>query len=98
MDDLISRKLAMNEVQRFAGYLDEDMINRIKIALKNCRPHSPKSSGARTVNTDRTAQGQIMILNFQMIDVHANVRITGIRGNPTIIGSVEMAKGEIDDR
>ena len=34
MDDLISRQAAIEEVKRFAGYLDDDMILRLTIALK----------------------------------------------------------------
>lgn len=33
MSDLIDRQAAIDEIRRFAGYLDEDMINRIHIAL-----------------------------------------------------------------
>lgn len=33
MDDLIRRQAAINEVQRFIGYLDQDMIDRLKIAI-----------------------------------------------------------------
>lgn len=34
MDDLISRQAAIDEVSRFIGYIDEDMIGRIQIGLK----------------------------------------------------------------
>ena len=34
MDDSISRQAAIDEVARWAGYLDEDMITRIQIGLK----------------------------------------------------------------
>lgn len=33
MDDLISRQAAKNEIARFLGYLDEDMILRLQVAL-----------------------------------------------------------------
>lgn len=33
MNDTISRKDALNEVQRFLGYIDQDMIDRIKVAI-----------------------------------------------------------------
>lgn len=32
-DDTISRQDALDEIRRFSGYLDEDMINRIHIGL-----------------------------------------------------------------
>ena len=32
-DDTISRRAALDEIRRFSGYLDEDMINRIHIGL-----------------------------------------------------------------
>lgn len=34
MDELIKKQAAINEVKRFAGYLDDDMIYRIVLALK----------------------------------------------------------------
>ena len=33
MNDTIYRQSAMDEVQRFLGYIDQDIIDRIKIAL-----------------------------------------------------------------
>lgn len=33
MMDLIDRKAVIDEVQRFIGYLDQDMIDRLKIAI-----------------------------------------------------------------
>ena len=42
MSDLISRQAAINEVARFIGYLDEDMIRRIQIALNRIIPAEPE--------------------------------------------------------
>lgn len=42
MDDLISRKAAINEIRRFSGYLDEDMINRINIGLNRLPSAQPE--------------------------------------------------------
>lgn len=44
MDDLISRQAAINEVQRFLGYLDQDMIDRIKIAISRLPSAEPKKA------------------------------------------------------
>ena len=40
MDDTISRQAAKNEIARFLGYLDEDMILRLQVAL-NRLPSAP---------------------------------------------------------
>jgi rubrerythrin len=34
MDDCISREAAINEQKRFCGYLDNDMLNRLEIAMR----------------------------------------------------------------
>ena len=34
MSDLISRDAAINEIQRWVGYLDQDMILRIQISIE----------------------------------------------------------------
>lgn len=34
MSDPIERQAAINEIQRFLGYIDQDMIDRIKIRLR----------------------------------------------------------------
>ena len=41
MSDLIDRQSALNEITRFLGYLDEDMINRIHIGLKRLNSIEP---------------------------------------------------------
>ena len=38
MDELIYKKDAINEISRFVGYIDEDMIIRIQTALSRIRP------------------------------------------------------------
>lgn len=42
MSDLISRQDALDEIRRFSGYLDEDMINRIRIGLNRLPSTQPE--------------------------------------------------------
>lgn len=44
-EDTIYRQDALNEIQRFLGYLDQDMINRIKIGIGRLPSAQPNSSG-----------------------------------------------------
>lgn len=37
-NDLIRRGDALKEIERFAGYLDDDMILRLKIAIRRIKP------------------------------------------------------------
>lgn len=41
MDDLISRKAVIDEISRFIGYLDEDMIFRIQTGIKKLPSTQP---------------------------------------------------------
>ena len=41
-DDTISRRAAANEMQRFLGYLDQDMINRLKIVINRLPSAEPE--------------------------------------------------------
>ena len=42
MSDLISRQDALDEIRRFSGYLDEDMIKRIRIGLSRLPSAQPE--------------------------------------------------------
>lgn len=42
MDDTIYRQEAINEVQRFLGYIDQDMIDRSKIAIGKLPTEQPE--------------------------------------------------------
>lgn len=48
--DCISRKMAIIEVKRFAGYLDEDMITRIVIRLNKVKPEKVRPATRATWN------------------------------------------------
>lgn len=41
-DDLISKSEAIKEIKRFIGYLDEDMIIRLSIAINRIQPIQPE--------------------------------------------------------
>lgn len=41
-DDTISRQAAINEIARWIGYLDDDMIGRIQLSLKRLPSTQPK--------------------------------------------------------
>lgn len=42
MSDTISRAMAINEIARWIGYLDDDMIGRIQLSLKRLPSTQPK--------------------------------------------------------
>lgn len=42
MDDLINRQAAINEIARWKGYLDADMIMRIQIGIKRLPSAQPE--------------------------------------------------------
>lgn len=42
MDDLISRQTAIDEIARWIGYLDDDMIGRIQLGLKRLPSAEPE--------------------------------------------------------
>ena len=47
MDDLISRQAAIDEIARFIGYLDEDMITRLQIALERLPSVEPERKNGK---------------------------------------------------
>ena len=46
MNDLIYKQDAMNEISRFVGYLDNDMILRLRVAINRLPAVKQKSDGA----------------------------------------------------
>lgn len=44
MDDVIYKQQAIDEIARFIGYLDEDMILRLQMALKRLSSAAPDST------------------------------------------------------
>lgn len=45
MKDPIERQAAIDEIQRFLGYIDQDMIDRIKIGLRKLPTIEPVKHG-----------------------------------------------------
>ena len=42
MSDLIYKQDAIDEIKRFAGYIDDDMVNRISIGLRRLPSAEPR--------------------------------------------------------
>lgn len=49
MDDTISRAAAIDEIARWIGYLDDDMISRIQLGLKRLPSAQPKQKKGKWV-------------------------------------------------
>ena len=49
MDDTISRAGAINEIARWIGYLDDDMIGRIQLGLKRLPSAQPKKKKGKWI-------------------------------------------------
>ena len=52
MDDTISRAAAIDEIARWIGYLDDDMISRIQLGLKRLPSAQPERKKGKWILTE----------------------------------------------
>ena len=59
-EDAVSRKDVLDEIQRFIGYIDQDMINRIHIGLKRLSPVTPRQKTGKWIDKGDNGDWQFM--------------------------------------